>query len=382
MESTLQQLKQVFPEQDSAYLRSVLEQNSNDLDGTIDYLLSSNEENKSSQVSDLDTTVSVMEDIFPGVNRDRLVDALRKFNLDIDLASEYILSSDSSSDLGAIQPSARSASPEEDEVDPELLSLLLADPKSTSSLQTPSADGFRAVPAPSSAVRPEGARAYRPPSAPAPSQSDARPAERAKTMDVAAAEFSPADGFQTVSRRTARPAASSGGGSGFAGCVRLVVLVGLPGSGKSTLARRFAARGWRIVCQDELGSRAACEEAVDRALQDGAGAVVDRTNIDAEQRAHWLRIAARHRLPAAAAACVVVSAPRAACERRVLARRGHPTLPPDSGSVGVVRRFAGLYRAPDPQEGFGRILVIRSGAGGGGGGVSEDEAALEALLAP
>jgi hypothetical protein len=380
MEDALQQLKQVFPETDSAYLSSILQLNSFDVDAAIDFLLSSNEDAKPSQVSDLDTPLSIMNDIFPGISRDLLVDALQKFNLDIDAASEYLLNSELPSELGTIQPASSSASPDSDDVDPELLSLLLADPKCSGNVKVLSAE-IPTVPA----VKTGGPRAYRPPTAPLRSQSD----ERAKAMDATAAEFTPPDGFQTVSRRVMRLEAggvSGGGGGGggeYAGGVRLVVLVGLPGSGKSTLARRFAARGWRVACQDELGSRAACEAAVDRALREGEGAVVDRTNIDAEQRAHWLRIAARHRLPAAAAACVVVAAPRAACERRVLARRGHPTLPPDASSVGVVRRFAGLYRAPDPGEGFGRVLVVRSVAGAGGAeGPTADEAALEALLAP
>jgi hypothetical protein len=52
MERSLQQLKQVFPETDLAYLVSVLEQNSNDIDATIESLLSTNEENNSLQVSE------------------------------------------------------------------------------------------------------------------------------------------------------------------------------------------------------------------------------------------------------------------------------------------------------------------------------------------
>jgi predicted kinase len=144
--------------------------------------------------------------------------------------------------------------------------------------------------------------------------------------------------------------------------VRLVVLVGLPGSGKSTFAEQFADAGWAVVCQDVLGNRKACEEAADAALAAGRQVVVDRTNIDTTQRAHWLRIAHAHGIGPRGIVCVHLDPPPRECERRVLARTGHPTLPPTPQSAGVVRSFRRALQRPSEAEGFARVLVVRSDA--------------------
>jgi predicted kinase len=142
--------------------------------------------------------------------------------------------------------------------------------------------------------------------------------------------------------------------------VRLLILVGLPGSGKSTLSKAFAECGWVIVCQDVLGNRRACELAVDTALRAGERVVVDRTNIDCAQRAHFLHIAQSHGVGPAGAACLHLDLHPAECVRRVLTRTGHPTLPAREESKAVVWQFRRRQQRPVCAEGFGRVIRVTS----------------------
>ena len=144
--------------------------------------------------------------------------------------------------------------------------------------------------------------------------------------------------------------------------IRLVVLTGLPGSGKSTFAKQFGDAGWRVVCQDVMGTRAACEEAVSAALAAGERVVVDRTNIDTTQRAHWLRIARERGIGPSGSVCVHLDTRYHECERRVLARTDHPTLPATAESLNVVRSFRRSQQWPMLAEGFGEVLRVRTDA--------------------
>ncbi len=96
-------------------------------------------------------------------------------------------------------------------------------------------------------------------------------------------------GFQDVARKEKKAAKPLGGPA--LRDVRLVVFVGPPGCGKSTAALHFRTAGWEIVCQDEVGNRQECEALVHQHLKSGRRVVVDRTNIDEQQRSTWIRIA-------------------------------------------------------------------------------------------
>jgi hypothetical protein len=164
---------------------------------------------------------------------------------------------------------------------------------------------------------------------------------------------------------------------------------------QSTLAQALAdapALGLARCCQDELGDRRRVEAAVRARLADGASAVVDRTNFDAQQRAHWTRIAREF---GAQAWMLVLDAPHAVChclyetvdmaliDRRssvhnacvtvgraflaaytlsdaqsTVAGTGHPTLTNPELALSVLGRFMSDYRAPAPDEGYDRLLHV------------------------
>src|SRR5271165_997988 len=72
--------------------------------------------------------------------------------------------------------------------------------------------------------------------------------------------------------------------------LEVIVLVGLPGSGKSTLCSGELS-GYTRINQDELGSRSRCIEVASDALESQNSVVIDRTNIDTNQRATWVNLA-------------------------------------------------------------------------------------------
>ena len=117
----------------------------------------------------------------------------------------------------------------------------------------------------------------------------------------------------------------------------VLVLSGLPGVGKSELASLLLTASSTefgppsritVVCQDVLGSRKKCEREARSALSSGRSVVVDRTNIDATQRAHWFRIAQEFSVPADV---VTFDCSREVCARRCDARLSHPTIKPGQG---------------------------------------------------
>lgn len=112
--------------------------------------------------------------------------------------------------------------------------------------------------------------------------------------------------------------------------VHLVVLCGLVGSGKSTLACAAVDAWpgtWRRCSQDELGSRRAVERQAREALLRGEHVLIDRTNMDREQRAHWLRLAHKVRpVRPVMTSLLWLDVDARVCWARLAARQGHPTL--------------------------------------------------------
>ncbi len=142
--------------------------------------------------------------------------------------------------------------------------------------------------------------------------------------------------------------------------VRLLLFVGLPGSGKSTLADRLT--GWTRVCQDEEGSRDACEKRfAEAAARGGEGAriVLDRCNISVDQRRVWLDLARRHGWTTH---CVVFDWSIDLCIQRCVQRPDHPTIPQHDldKATSIVWTMVNSMHAPRIQEGIDVIHVVSS----------------------
>jgi len=166
---------------------------------------------------------------------------------------------------------------------------------------------------------------------------------------------------------------------------KVVFLVGLPGSGKSTFAAALAAvegSGWVRVCQDEAGCRRAAEEQFQRALkgrlpaggaekqqrqQHHGGCVrvlLDRCNFSADDRKEWLGMVPggsgkREKEKEKGPGAVHFDFPVEVCRERVVNRRGHPTIPYGRGRS-IVDSFGKKFEPPRVEEGFSRVIVVRS----------------------
>ncbi|KAG8931749.1 hypothetical protein FRC02_002207 [Tulasnella sp. 418] len=139
----------------------------------------------------------------------------------------------------------------------------------------------------------------------------------------------------------------------------LVVLVGLPGSGKSWFSSAILARSphstWRVVSQDEAGSRSSCETDIGRR---GTGKVIlDRCNPTASDRKQWLSLAstwAQHPI------CIIFDYSVDLCIARAQQRVDHPTLPIGGRVITAVNSIDKMMERPTLEEGFEAIITIRS----------------------
>jgi protein-tyrosine phosphatase len=148
----------------------------------------------------------------------------------------------------------------------------------------------------------------------------------------------------------------------------VVMLVGLPGAGKSTFATKLVAASWNRISQDELG-RQRCEELAGQYSKQKNGKVVlDRCNVQATERRHWLELMFANTTPSSNKGsqnprCVAVyfDVPLSVCVERVRSRTDHPTIRGGTaGSERIVRGFYERLQVPTAAEGFDQVQVIRS----------------------
>jgi len=155
-------------------------------------------------------------------------------------------------------------------------------------------------------------------------------------------------------------------GAGIRCAQLVVVLVGIPGSGKSTFWQKMIdmsggeSGGWTRICQDELGTRKVCVRLAERALRSGRNVLIDRCNVDASQRAHWLKLK-----PAPAQTLsVYLEVPSSAAFERVRSRASHEGDVDANMEVDklgkIIRRFSRTLVPPSTKEGFDSVAVVRN----------------------
>ncbi|CAM6008442.1 unnamed protein product [Sphagnum balticum] len=147
----------------------------------------------------------------------------------------------------------------------------------------------------------------------------------------------------------------------------MLMLVGPPGSGKSTICNKIipnAARPWTRICQDVIskghrGTRVQCLKQAASAVSKGSSILIDRCNIDVDQRRDFLELAKERGIQAHA---LVLNFPSSVCIQRATQRTEHEggLLGPDVGRV--VNQVYRSRQLPTLGEGFSRITYCRTDA--------------------
>ena len=136
----------------------------------------------------------------------------------------------------------------------------------------------------------------------------------------------------------------------------VLLLCGLPGSGKSDIARGVVELDDSFVRinQEELKTRAKCERAAERALQDGNCPVIDRCNFDITQRGHFVKIAKKVGVPIN---CVMMTTAKKACITKYQDRKKNDPKHSNKASS-VVHEMYKDWKSPNESEGFNGIECI------------------------
>ncbi|OWM81694.1 hypothetical protein CDL15_Pgr007732 [Punica granatum] len=146
----------------------------------------------------------------------------------------------------------------------------------------------------------------------------------------------------------------------------VVILVGAPGSGKSTFCEnvmRASHRPWVRVCQDIIGNgksgtKAQCLKSATSALDDGKSVIIDRCNLDREQRAEFVKLGN----PQVDVHAVVLDLPAQLCISRSVKRTGHEGNLQGGKAAAVVNRMLQKKELPKLSEGFSRIMFCHNDA--------------------
>lgn len=142
----------------------------------------------------------------------------------------------------------------------------------------------------------------------------------------------------------------------------LIVLCGLPGSGKTTFVKEFMKslppamrKKWVSYNQDALGSRKAVIKKTEESLLCRQNVIVDRSNFDFAQRAHWINLGNQSNVDAIV--CIVM--PRATdmkfCARRAFDRGCDGLHSGKEPWDKICKTMFSDWRHPTHEEGFRAI---------------------------
>ncbi|XP_051132115.1 transcription factor bHLH140 [Andrographis paniculata] len=144
----------------------------------------------------------------------------------------------------------------------------------------------------------------------------------------------------------------------------VLMLVGLPGSGKSTFCdevMKLSSRPWARVCQDtannggKAGTKAQCLSVAAASLKDGKSVLIDRCNIDRDQRVDFLNLGDSQTEKHA----VVLDLPPKLCISRSVKRTGHEGNLQGGRAAAVVNQMNSKKEHPKLSEGFYRITFCQ-----------------------
>ncbi|KAI0531235.1 hypothetical protein KFK09_000788 [Dendrobium nobile] len=144
----------------------------------------------------------------------------------------------------------------------------------------------------------------------------------------------------------------------------VVILVGAPGSGKTTFCNdviRVARRTWTRICQDTIangkaGTKAQCLQSAANALQEGKNVLIDRCNLELEQRSEFVKLGGAR----ADVHAVVLDLPARVCISRSVQRTGHEGNLQGGKAAAVVNRMLQKKALPNLNEGFSRITFCHN----------------------
>ena len=140
-------------------------------------------------------------------------------------------------------------------------------------------------------------------------------------------------------------------------CKEVIILVGMQGSGKTHYCHNVISDYVRISQDEHLGTYAKVMRGYQKLLDEGVDKIViDRINPYRLQRQRFVELA---RARGYRTKIIYFDLPRELCERRIVARREHPTL--GAGKMHeAINHFISCLDLPSEEE-CDELVVIRSG---------------------
>jgi predicted kinase len=139
----------------------------------------------------------------------------------------------------------------------------------------------------------------------------------------------------------------------------LIILVGPPGSGKTTYAQTLVDKGYVRISQDANGgSKSKTTEQFVTAMTEGKNIVLDRCNINKDQRRVWINKAMTNNYESIIA--VRLTTDEHTCLNRVMNRKGHETVANMSFEQvsKLISGFNDSLEEPTLVEGFTEIVKV------------------------